>query len=48
VLGHPLHEAFFATFEKRHALLLTITADSETDVEKILTLISFISNERPH
>ena len=45
VVGHPLHEASFATFEKRYILILNVTADSEADVEKILALIDFTPGE---
>lgn len=35
------HQAFFATIEKNHALFLSVTADSEADVNQILTLAGF-------
>ena len=41
VLGRIMHEAFFATLEKRYALILTVTADSEADANKILTVAGF-------
>jgi hypothetical protein len=37
-LGRIRHKAYFATIERRYVLLLTVTADSETDVNRTLTL----------
>jgi hypothetical protein len=38
VLDRTQHQAYFATIENRHALLITVTADTETEVNQLLTV----------
>jgi len=44
ISGQIMHEAYFATLEKHYVLILTVTANSEADVNKILTLAGFPQN----
>ena len=44
VLDKTMHQAYFATIEKRCLLLFTVGADSEADVNKLLTVAGFPQN----
>ena len=43
VLGRKIRQAYFVLIDKRHALSIVVTADSEANVNQVLASIGFLN-----